>query len=148
MAFFKLLHLLAVMVWVGGMFFAYLVLRPSAAEVLQPPERLQLWNKIFSLFFKWVWAAIILIFVTGLLLIHRFGGMHLAPKYIHEMLLLGTIMMGIFAYVYFVSYTHFKLAVTASDWPKAGTILARIRKLVATNLLLGVLTITIVELSR
>jgi uncharacterized membrane protein len=64
------------------------------------------------------------------------------------MLLLGTIMMGIFAYVYFVSYTHFKLAVTASDWPKAGTILARIRKLVATNLLLGVLTITIVELSR
>jgi uncharacterized membrane protein len=148
MAFFKLIHLLAVLVWVGGMFFAYVVLRPSAAEILQPPERLQLWNKVFSLFFKWVWVAIGLILVTGLLMIHQFGGMQLVPKYVHVMLLLGTIMMAIFAYVFFVPYSKFKFAVSATDWPKAGTILATIRKLVATNLLLGVLTFIVVELSR
>ncbi|MGV8935022.1 MAG: hypothetical protein ACOH1I_10380 [Gallionellaceae bacterium] len=51
----KMIHLLAVIVWVGGMFFAYVVLRPSAAEVLQPPERLRLWDKAFNLFFNWVW---------------------------------------------------------------------------------------------
>jgi uncharacterized membrane protein len=148
MAFFKLLHLLSVVVWVGGMFFAYTILRPSAAEILQPPERLQLWNKVFSLFFKWVWIAIILILATGLSMIHQFGGMLQVPKYIHEMLLLGTIMMAIFAYVFFVPYANFKLAVNATDWPKAGAILATIRKLVATNLLLGVLTFIVVELSR
>jgi uncharacterized membrane protein len=148
MALFKLLHLLSVVVWVGGMFFAYMILRPSAAEILQPPERLQLWNKVFNLFFKWVWAAIFLILATGLLIIHQFGGMLQVPKYIHVMLLLGTIMMAIFAFVYFVPYVKFKLAVSAADWPKAGAILAVIRKLVATNLLLGVLTCIVVELSR
>ncbi len=29
MALFKLLHILAVVIWIGGMFFAYMVLRPS-----------------------------------------------------------------------------------------------------------------------
>ncbi|MEJ1958254.1 MAG: hypothetical protein WDM70_01360 [Nitrosomonadales bacterium] len=48
MAFFKLLHLLAVILWVGGMFFAYVVLRPSAVEILQSPERLRLWDKVFT----------------------------------------------------------------------------------------------------
>ena len=148
MAFIKLLHLLSVVVWVGGMFFAYVILRPIAAEILQPPERLQLWNKVFNLFFKWVWVAIFLILVTGLSMIHQFGGMLQVPKYIHEMLLLGTIMMAIFAYVFFVLYANFKLAVSSTDWPKAGAILATIRKLVATNLLLGVLTIIVVELTR
>ena len=79
MALFKLFHLLAVVVWVGGMFFAYMILRPSAAEVLQPPERLQLWNKVFSVFFKWVWVAILLILASGFLMIHQFGGMLLIP---------------------------------------------------------------------
>jgi uncharacterized membrane protein len=148
MAFFKLIHLLAVVVWVGGMFFAYVVLRPSAAEILQPPERLQLWNKVFNLFFKWVWVAISLISVTGLLMILQLGGMQLVPKYVHEMLLLGTIMTAIFAYVFFVPYANFKFAVSSTDWPKAAAILATIRKLVATNLLLGVLTIIVVELTR
>ncbi len=148
MAFIKLLHLLSVVVWVGGMFFAYVILRPIAAEILQPPERLQLWNKVFNLFFKWVWVAIFLILVTGLSMIHQFGGMLQVPKYIHEMLLLGTIMMAIFAYVFFVPYANFKLAVSSTDWPKAGAILATIRKLVATNLLLGVLAIIVVELTR
>ena len=31
------MHVLAVVVWVGGMFFAYFCLRPAAAKLLQPP---------------------------------------------------------------------------------------------------------------
>ncbi len=34
MFFMKLIHLLATVVWVGGMFFAYVILRPTAAEIL------------------------------------------------------------------------------------------------------------------
>ncbi|PIU17095.1 MAG: hypothetical protein COT19_02630, partial [Gallionellales bacterium CG08_land_8_20_14_0_20_59_87] len=54
MIYFKLIHLLAVLVWVGGMFLAYVVLRPAAVEVLQPPQRLQLWDSVFRRFFNWV----------------------------------------------------------------------------------------------
>ena len=64
------------------------------------------------------------------------------------MLLLGTIMMAVFAYVFFVPYANFKIAVSETEWPKAGKILATIRKLVATNLLLGIFTFIVVELSR
>ena len=66
LTFLKLLHLFGIVVWVGGMFFAYMVLRPVAADVLQPPERLRLWNGVFSRFFNWVWLAIGGILVRGL----------------------------------------------------------------------------------
>jgi uncharacterized membrane protein len=148
MAIFKLIHLLSIMVWVGGMFFAYMVLRPSAAEILQPPERLQLWNRVFSLFFNWVWAASILTLLSGISMIIQFGGMAIVPHYIHAMLLLGCIMLGIFVYVFFGPYRAFSKSVGEKDWPKAAVILATIRKLVATNLLIGIAIFSIVELGR
>ncbi|MGN5479437.1 hypothetical protein ACTMU2_28655 [Cupriavidus basilensis] len=49
------LHVTAAVVWVGGMFFAYLCLRPVAGQVLDPPSRLQLWRGVFDRFFRWVW---------------------------------------------------------------------------------------------
>ena len=45
------IHLLLALLWVGGMFFAYLVLRPVAATELEPPQRLPLWRGVFSRFF-------------------------------------------------------------------------------------------------
>lgn len=143
MAFFKLIHLLSVVVWVGGMFFAYMVLRPSAAEILQPPERLQLWDKVFCRFFNWVWIAAFLTLVSGLYMIYQFGGMQFVPHYVHLMLLLGSVMLLIFVYVFFAQYVHFNLAVAAKNWPKAGAILATIRKLVASNLLIGAVTFAV-----
>lgn len=148
MAIFKLIHLLSIVIWVGGMFFAYVVLRPSAAEILQPPERLQLWNTVFSRFFKWVWVTSVLTVLTGISMIIQFGGMANVPHYIHAMLMLGTIMLGIFVYVYVGQYRYFSISVAAKDWPKAAAILATIRKLIATNLLIGISIFAIVELSR
>ncbi len=148
MAIFKLIHLLSIMIWVGGMFFAYVVLRPSAAEILQPPERLQLWNNVFGRFFNWVWVTSVLTVLTGISMIIQFGGMANVPRYIHAMLLLGTIMLGIYAYVYFGQYRIFSISVASKDWPKAATSLATIRKLIATNLLIGFSIFAIVELSR
>lgn len=148
MGLFRLIHLLSILVWVGGMFFAYVVLRPCAAEVLQPPERLQLWDKVFSLFFKWVWVASSLTLISGLYMIYQYGGMMHVPSYVHVMLSLGIIMLAIFGYVFFGQYTNFHRTVVAKDWPSAATMLAKIRKLVATNLLIGVLIFCIVELSR
>lgn len=148
MALFKLLHLLAVLIWVGGMFFAYMVLRPSAVEALQPPERLRLWDKVFSRFFNWVWLAVFVLLTSGFYMIYQMGGFALAPHYVHLMLLLGVVMMAIFSYVFFSCYVRFNLLVEAKEWPKAGEALATIRKLVALNLTIGLLTVAEVIFGR
>ena len=144
----KLLHLLSIVVWVGGMFFAYVVLRPSAAEVLQPPERLKLWDKVFSKFFNWVWLAIFLVLTSGFYMIYLFGGFASLPLYINLMFLLGLVMMAIYVYVYFKCYAPFNQQVNKQDWPAAGAMLGTIRKLVGLNLTIGLLTVAVVLIGR
>lgn len=148
MVVYKLIHVLAVMLWVGGIFFAYMVLRPTAVEVLQPPERLQLWDKAFKRFFKWVWGLIYLFLVSGFYMVYQFGDLAHVPPYIHLMLLLGLAMVAIFVFLFFRLYVPFNLRVDKQDWPGAGAILANIRKLVAVNLALGVLTFAVAILGR
>jgi uncharacterized membrane protein len=143
MTLFKLIHLLAVFIWVGGMFFAYMVLRPAAVDVLQPPERLRLWDNVFHRFFKWVWGAVGLILVTGFYMIYQFGGMAHVPPYIHVMMLSGLVMTGIYIYVFFACYVPLHLHVSKERWKDAGEILGKIRKLVGLNLTLGLLTVCV-----
>ena len=138
------LHLLAVVIWVGGMFFAYLVLRPVAAAQLEPPQRLPLWAGVFGRFFPWVWVCIATILATGLWMIFAvFGGMGAVGLYVHAMLGLGILMMLIFMHVFFAPYGRLKRAVAAQDWPAGGKALAQIRLLVGINTLIGLLTIAI-----
>jgi len=143
---FKLIHLLAVLIWVGGMFFAYVVLRPAAAEALEPPQRLRLWNAVLRRFFNGVWSAIGVILVTGLYLIYQYGSITHVARHVHIMLGLGLVMMVIFGYVFFACYVPFSLHVARQRWKEAEERLGRIRKLVALNLALGLLTILVVEI--
>jgi uncharacterized membrane protein len=141
------LHVLSVVVWVGGMFFAYMALRPVAASVLEPPQRLTLWSGVFGKFFPWVWASVALILASGLHMLMAFGGAA-APHYVFTMLVLGVAMMAIFAHVFFAPYGRLKRAVAAQDWKAGGAALAQIRKLVGINLSLGLVTIAVVFLGR
>ena len=137
-----LLHVAGVVVWVGGMFFAYMCLRPEAASQLEPPPRLRLWRGVLARFFTWVWVAVAAVLAGGLLLIGRVG-FAAAPLNQHLMLLLGLAMMAIFVYVVFVPYAALARGVEAADWKGAGAALGRIRQLVGTNLVLGLLTIAL-----
>ena len=148
MFFMKLIHLLATVVWVGGMFFAYVVLRPTAAEVLQPPERLRLWDKTFSRFFNWVWFSIFLILVSGFYMIYLLGGFVHLPLYINLMFLMGLVMIAIYIYVYFKCYFQFNRMVTKQEWPAAAGVLGTIRKLIGLNLTIGLLTIVMGTVGR
>lgn len=144
-----ILHVLSAVVWVGGMFFAYMVLRPAAADVLDAPQRLALWARVFSQFFIWVWFAIITLLLTGYgMLFAFFGGMAAAPIYIHLMQGAGLAMMLIFAHVYFAPYRRLRQAVAAQDWPEGGRRLGQIRQLVAINLMLGLLVVTVAAAGR
>lgn len=139
-----LLHVMAVVIWVGGMFFAYMFLRPVAASELDPPQRLTLWAGVFGRFFPWVWGSIAVILISGYWVIFAvLGGMGGAGLYVHLMLGIGILMMLIFAHVFFAPYRRLKRAVAAQDWPAGGKALSQIRVLVGVNTLLGMITVAI-----
>lgn len=146
MTLFKLIHLLAVLIWVGGMFFAHMVLRLAAVETLELPQRLRLLNAVFRRFFNWVWGATGAILVTGFYLIYLDGGIAHAARHVQIMLALGLAMMAIFGYVFFACYVPFSLHVAKQRWKEAGEMLGKIRKLVALNLVLGLLTLCVVAI--
>lgn len=140
-------HVISVVVWVGGMFFAYMALRPVAASVLQPAERLTLWEGVFGRFFPWVWVSVLLILASGLWMFMLLGAGN-APVYVHAMFGLGILMMLIFAHVFFAPYRRLKRAVAEQDWKSGGAALTQIRKLIGLNLALGVITIAVAMLGR
>jgi len=143
------LHVLSVVIWVGGMFFAYVCLRPVAASQLEPPVRLQLWVGVFGKFFPFVWLAIILLPLTGYMMISNiYNGMGNAPLYVHLMNGLGSLMIFIYLHVFFAPYQRLKRAVAAQDWPAGGKALAQIRVLVGINMSLGLLTALIASGGR
>jgi uncharacterized membrane protein len=135
----KALHVLCAVVWVGGMFFAYVVLRPSLA-VLEPPQRIALHSQIFRRFFLVIWHAMPLIVLSGLVMIFAvFGGMAAVGWNVHVMLLLGLVMAAVFLGIFFGPYRTFRVA----PGPEP---LEAIRKLIAINLVLGLLTSVIAVL--
>ncbi len=138
-----LFHLLGAVVWIGGMFFAYLALRPAAAMMLEPPQRLPLWRETLRRFFLWVWISIAALFASGTHMLVTAFGFHSVPVYVVGMISIATVMTLIFAYVYFQSFAALGRAVDAKDWKAGGAALNRIRQLVATNLVLGLATVAV-----
>jgi len=141
------LHVISVVVWVGGMFFAWMALRPVAASVLEPPQRLTLWAGVFDKFFPWVWICVVLILLTGLHMLMLLGGAA-APRYALTMLVLGVVMMLIFGHVFFSPYKKLKRAVAEQNWQAGGAALGLIRKLIGINLTIGLVTIAVVFWGR
>jgi uncharacterized membrane protein len=130
------LHLASAFVWVGGMFFAYFCLRPAAAQLLQPPERLPLWVATFERFFVFTAVAVAFVLLSGFTMLAQ-AGFHTAPRGWHIMMALGIVMAGIFAYVYAGLFPKLRQQCAASAWPAAGALLNSIRQWVAVNLALA-----------
>jgi len=137
------LHVLATVVWVGGMFFAYMVLRPSAGPI-EPAVRLALWHRVFSRFFPWVWASIVLLLVSGYsMMFLYFGGFAGTGLYVYVMQGTGILMMLLFLHLFFVPWRRFGHAFEREAFPEAAKELDQIRRIVAINLVLGLLTVIV-----
>ncbi|MCQ6259251.1 CopD family protein [Pseudomonas sp. Q11] len=138
------LHLLAALVWVGGMFFAWMILRPAAIAALEGPARLKLWTEVFQRFFVWVWVAVVLLPISGVGLIHmRFAGFESAPRYVQIMMGLYVVMTALFIRIQGLQLPALRKAVAAQDWPTGAAVLGKIRQLVGVNLLIGLLVVAI-----
>lgn len=137
------LHAVAAAIWVGGMFLAYVVLRPSAAE-LPAGDRLALWQRVFSGFFPWVIAAIVVLLVSGYwLLFVTYGGFAAVGVHVHIMHLTGLVMFLLFFHLYFVPWKRYQRAMAVSDNGLAARWLGQIRTIIAVNLSLGLLTVAV-----
>ena len=125
------------------MFFAGLVLAPAAAS-LEPGPRLTLWSRVLGRFFPWVFAAIILLLLTGYALVFGFfGGFGGVGLHVHLMQGIGILMMLLFFHLYFAPWRRFRLAVGREDWAEGGRQLGQIRTIVTINLMLGVIVVAI-----
>ncbi len=137
------LHALAAVIWVGGMFFAYLAMRPAVVRVVDASQRPALWCHTLSLFFRYVWGAVVVILATGYALIGAYGGMDSVGWHIHVMHGLGLLMVLLFMHIYFAPYRRLKMAVSAGDTEEGARRVAQIRLFVAINLVLGVIVVLI-----
>ena len=137
------LHILAAVIWVGGMFFAYVVLRPSSGP-LPPETRLTLWQTVFRKFFPWVWLSIIVLLASGYGMIFVYlGGFAGARPSIYVMQGLGIVMVLLFLHLFFAPWRRFSAAVENKHFPEAAKYLNQIRYIVAANLVLGLVTIIV-----
>ncbi len=140
-------HILAALFWVGGMAFAYTMLRPAAAP-LDGPVRLTLWRDVFKRFLPWVAVSIVALLVSGYAMMFMAYGGFRAPLYIHVMQGTGILMMLLYLHLYFAPWRRLQKLVAAADWQNAGKQLAMIRKLVAINLVLGIITVLVGSTGR
>lgn len=145
----KTVHLLSIIVWVGGMVFAQFFLRPSLAA-LAPPQRLRLMHEVLGRFFNAVLVAATLTLASGIWMIGRVakqtvqaGGHFTLPLEWMVMAVLGTLMVAIFGHIRFALYKRLTRAVQVADWAQGGATMASIRVWVAVNLTLGVAVVVV-----
>lgn len=148
----KTIHLLSVIVWIGGMVFVQFFLRPALAA-LEPPERVRLLHAVLGRFFNAVLVAAGLTLFSGVWMIARMarqmvqaGVSFNMPLEWTVMALLGLLMVLIFGHIRFVLYKRLTRAVTQAAWPAGGAALASIRTWVAVNLAIGVVIVLVTML--
>jgi len=138
------LHLLAALIWVGGMFFAWMILRPAAMAALDGPARLKLWVEVFQRFFGWVWVAVVILPISGVGLLQiRFTGFETAPRYVQIMMGLYIVMVALFMRVQSLQLPELRRAVEAQQWAEGAAVMGRVRRLVGCNLLIGLAVVAI-----
>lgn len=138
-----IVHALSAVVWVGGLFFASLALRPAAARLATEPQLL-LWEGTLRRFFPWVFAAIVLLLLSGYAMVSAvYGGFAGIGLPVQLMQGLGIFMMLVLLHVYFAPWRRFRTALARQDWAEGGRQLAQIRWILAAILALGLIVVAI-----
>ena len=151
----KAVHLLAVIGWLGGMFFMLLCLRPAVHEVLEAPPRIRLMHATLRRFLRIVGIAVLLILASGAAMIAMAWRDRAAAGLAFNMPLDWYAMVGLF-FAMLAIYLHVRLplfarvtrGLAAERWPDAGAALNAIRWEVAINLVLGIFIVVLVRLGN
>jgi uncharacterized membrane protein len=148
----KAFHLLAVIVWVGGMAFMLFCLRP-AARVLEPPARVTLMHAAMRRFIIMVVAAVSVLFVCGVAMIgiawstaRRAGLGFNMPLDWYTMIAGFFVMLAVLIHIRSVLFRRLDIAVREQRWADGAAALGAIRWEVSINLVIGALITVFVRL--
>ena len=137
-------HLIAINIWVGGMFFIIIVLG-NVVSTLEEPAQQVFWQDTLKRFFFWVWLAVIWLLGTGFgMIFYRFGGINFTPWYVLVMACLGIAMAVVFMVIYFIFYKNFEREFTAGNIEGSRRQLRIIRGLGIVNMVLGFCVVVVI----
>lgn len=134
------LHLLAAVVWVGGMVFALRILRPAMA-FLEPGQRIALHRQVLRRFFFYVWHAMPIAIITGIaLMVGLYPPGTQPPVAVRAMAGLAIVMGLLFVVIFFGPWRRMR---QAPDDAAAAKALGQVRTLVIVNMWLGLLVVVV-----
>ena len=91
-----------------------------------------------------MWASIVALLLSGYgMIFFGLGGFGEAGAHVHVMQATGLLMMALFLHLYFAPWRRLQRALAQSDHETAARQLTQIRRIVATNLVLGLITVAI-----
>ena len=139
-----ILHLVAINVWVGGTFFAIVILG-RAIKYMATAQQLLLWQLVLERFFTWAWVAVFILLTSGTWMVYSiYGGFDTIPVYIMLMGLIALLMISVFIYIYFFPYQQYKLLVQTNDVDSCIQKLAVIRFAGTINMILGLCVVVVI----
>ena len=139
-----ILHLVAINVWVGGTFFAIVILG-RAIKYMATAQQLLLWQLVLERFFIWAWVAVFILLTSGTWMVYSiYGGFDTIPVYIMLMGLIALLMISVFIYIYFFPYQQYKLLVQTNDVDSCVQKLAVIRFAGTINMILGLCVVVVI----
>ena len=132
-----ILHLIAINIWVGGSFFAIVILG-RAIKSIDSAQQHTLWLQVFNRFFAWAWLAVFILLTSGTWMVYSvYGGFKTIPVYVALMGLLAMLMVANFVFIYFVPYRQYQQLVRFQHFNACIQKLAVIRVVGIVNMILG-----------
>ena len=136
------LHVIAVIVWIGGMFLGVVAIRPALAE-LDVPARARFFATLVRRFLPWLWGAIAAILASGFYMVSTSfdGGLSGTPWFVRLMMGLGIFMMMLMGHYTFAPYRRLKRAIAAGDEAQAAKSIRQMGLIMMVNLGFGLIVI-------
>lgn len=142
------LHILAIVVWLGGLFVVTVVFAPSMRP-LDSRTALPLWHRTLSRFFLWTSVGLAVIVGSGIALVQlRFGGFSGMPALHRGNMFIGLPAIALYVYTYFVPWRRCRHALARNDLAAAETNIARSRVLMSVILVLGAVSAAVSAVGR
>jgi uncharacterized membrane protein len=131
------IHIVATVVWLGGLFLLSAVLQPSIRH-FDSKLVLSVWSQTLGRFLAWGSVSLIVIVATGIALVNlRFGGFSGMPTAHRWNMVLGIPAIALYAYLCFVPWQRYRRAMSRGDSKAAETSVRAIRRIMAVVLALG-----------
>lgn len=145
---FQTLHGLAALMWLGGMLATCTILRPASLAAPSQARRLQRLADVFPRVLGWVWAAVLILPISGVALLRmRFTGFETAPRDVQVMMGLYVIMVALFLRMQGLQLPALRKAAAAQQWAEGETAVRNLRRLAIGGSLLG-LAVVVLGLAR